>query len=321
MQRQFPIKKSPPDPKDFKLVQLMAAEVLNEEKINSGFCGPIYDQGESGFCWGFMALAFENWLYNKHKAGSAHHLSPLYLIQAVKNSSYSDYPTIEGESIRAAVKGLQKAGSVAEVRYPYSKYTGGLSFAVPSAELLKISERFRIGPYAAVLNLNEITTSLSCGKPVMAGVVWTDRFFEGYQLAYPYGNPVGGHAILLLNNYPNMTLFGRKGWIKFQNSWGKEWGENGFGWIAHDYLRESTFYIEGYTANYLNNRIPPYKTNFREKNLLLVSDDIPFTLDQAPIIIPETGRMVLPIRAVAELFGCDVNYEPVTKNVSLIRPY
>lgn len=321
MNRQFPIKPSPPDARDYKLTALMAGQVLNEEKTNSGFCGPVYDQGASGFCWGFAATAYINWLYNKHKVNSLHHLSPLYLIQQVKNGSYSDYPTIEGESIRAAIKGAQKAGSVAEVRFPYDLYEGGLAFRIPSAELLRISERFRIGPYAAVLSLDEITTSLSLGNPVLAGVIWTDRFFEGYQLDFPFGTSVGGHAILLLDNYPNKTLFGRKGWIKFQNSWGEEWGEGGFGWISHDYLRHKDdqvgmpFYIEGYAAAYLDSGIPPYEVEMEIDNHTIVADNVIYTTDSAVKIDPTNNRTYSPVRALLESIGFTMEWNPVTRKV------
>ena len=141
MERKFTLQKSPIDKRDFKLSALMLPQVLNEEKINSMYCGPVLDQLDNGFCWGFAGIAYLNWLYNKFKANSQHDLSPLYLIQQVKTGDYSDYPTQDGESIRAAIKGLQKAGSVAEVRYPYSNYQGNLAFKPLPAELLKISER------------------------------------------------------------------------------------------------------------------------------------------------------------------------------------
>jgi len=323
--RQFPIKKSPPDSRDFRLTALMLPQVLNEEKINSMYCGPVYEQGTYGFCWGNAAIAFANWLYNKHRAGSQHQLSPLFLIQQVKNSTYADYPTTEGDTIRAAMKGLQKSGSVAEVRYPYDLYEGGLAFRVPSDELNKISERFRIGPYAGVLTLDEITTALSLGNAVLAGVMWTDRFRQGYQLDFPFGTAIGGHAILLLDNYPNKTLFGRTGWIKFQNSWGTDWGESGFGWISHDYLRQrvdgngAPYYIDGFTANYSESAVPTFETEWHINDNIVKFDDIPYTLDQPPVIDTQTGRTLTPTRATLEGLGHKVTWEPITQTITSKR--
>lgn len=322
MERQFPIKKSPPDERDYRLTMLMAGEVLNEEKINSNFCGPIYDQGASGFCWAFAATAYLNWLYNKHRANSQHHLSPLFVAQQVKTSAYSDYPAQEGESIRAAIKGVQKAGSVAEVRFPYGLYEGGLAFRLPSAELLRISERFRIGPYAAVDTLDEITTSLSLGNPVLVGVLWTDRFLQGYQLDFPFGKSIGGHAILLLDNYPNKVLFGRKGWIKFQNSWGSDWGEGGFGWISHDYLRHTdqqlgiTFLLDGYSALYAETGIPPYEMEFQIDNHIIVADNVVYFTDSPAIIYPQNNRSYLGARSLLELIGFEMHWDPISRKVT-----
>lgn len=220
---------------------------------------------------------------------------------------------------------MQKAGSVAEIRFPYDLYDGGLAFRVPSTELLKISERFRIGPYAGVLTLDEITTSLSLGNPVLAGVQWTDRFLEGYQLDFPFGATVGGHAVLLLDNLPNMRLFGRQGWIKFQNSWGKYWGENGFGYISHDYLRQrvdgvgAPYYIDGFTANFLDPCIPAYGMEMQIGNPIMKADDVPYTLDQAPVIDRATGRTLLPARAIMEAMAHKITWEPTTQTIKSRR--
>ena len=322
MDRQFPIKRSPPDERDYRLTALMVGEVLNEEKVNSNFCGPIYDQGTSGFCWAFAATAYLNWLYNKHRVNSQHHLSPLFVAQAVKSSTYSDYPQQEGESIRAAIKGVQKAGSVAEIKYPYGGYGGRLSFPSVDAFLQTISQRFRVGPYAAVDTLDEITTSLSLGNPVLAGVLWTDRYLQGYQLDFPFGTVIGGHAILLLDNYPNKVLFGRKGWIKFQNSWGEDWGESGFGWISHDYLRHVDqqlgfgFLLDGYSALYVENGIPPYEIEMQIDNHTIVADDVIYITDTAPKIGSD-NRTYLPVRSLTEVVGYDVQWEPLQKRIEL----
>jgi C1A family cysteine protease len=40
----------------------------------------------------------------------------------------------------------------------------------------------------------------------------------------------GGHAILLVGFTDSNKLF------KFQNSWGKNWGDFGYGYIPYDYV-------------------------------------------------------------------------------------
>jgi len=43
---------------------------------------------------------------------------------------------------------------------------------------------------------------------------------------------VGGHAICVVG-YDDA-----KKWFKFKNSWGKTWGDGGYGYMSYDYMAE-----------------------------------------------------------------------------------
>lgn len=325
MIRQFPIKPSPPDPRDYKLTALMAtATSLPSEAQNSQWLTHIYDQGPSGFCWAFCIAQIINYYCNKNRVNSEHILSPLYVAQAVKNSLYVDYPNQEGESIRAAVKGGQKAGSVAEVRYPYSGYLGDVQFPQVAEELARVSERFRLGPYAKVSTLDEIRQSLNAGKPVASGILWTDRFYDKSWLDWPFGTVKGGHAIPLFDYSDTLTKWGRTGWIKFANSWGKDWTEDkGFGYISYDYINykdqqtNMPFLLDAYSVDFINTSIPAYNVNLQIDSTDAYADDIHYRLDQAPVIDKATGRTLLPVRAVAEMAGYEVGWDGTTRRINL----
>jgi len=326
MERQFPIKKSPEDKRDFKLTELLAPIPLPISKTNSQYCSPSEEQDVYGLCWSFMMDSIINWYCNKYRLNSKHRLSPLYIAQAVKGSTYSDYPLQEGESIRAAIKGGQKAGTVAWSRYPYEAYQGGLRFPLAPEDLLLVSERFRIGPYAKVSTIDEIKQSLNAEKPVASGIVWTDRFMDKNWLDFPFGTVKGGHAIPLYDYSDTLTKWGRTGWVKFQNSWGEDWcDEKGFGYVSYDYLRHvddqmnMPFLIDAYSVDFINTTIPAYNVNLQIDSRDAYADDIPYFLDQPPIIDTSTGRTLLPVRAIADMAGYRVNWESTTRRINLRR--
>lgn len=41
-------------------------------------------------------------------------------------------------------------------------------------------------------------------------------------------------------------------------------------------------------------------------------------IDQAPMIMPETGRTVVPVRALAEALGCEVSWDPVKQQIDIV---
>lgn len=322
MERKFPIKPSPPDERDFNLMKLFSLTVTPPEKKNSQHCSPSEEQGEFGLCWSFMMDSIINYYCNKYRLNSKHRLSPLYIAQAVKTSDYCDYPEIEGESIRAAVKGGQKAGTVAWSRYPYEAYQGDLKFPPTVESFALVAERFKIGPYAKVTTVEEIKQSLNAEKPVASGILWTDRFFDKNWLDWPFGKVVGGHAIPLYDYSDTLTKWGRTGWVKFQNSWGEDWcDEKGFGYVSYDYLRHVTdqqpFLIDAYSIDFINTNIPAYNVNLQIDSKDAYADDIHYVLDQPPIIDASTGRTLLPVRAIADMAGYQVSWDGTTRRINL----
>ncbi|MBD2325422.1 C1 family peptidase [Alkalinema sp. FACHB-956] len=55
------------------------------------------------------------------------------------------------------------------------------------------------------------------------------------------GHPIRGHAALAIGYDDNHTVPNHSpGAIYFKNSWGKDWGDKGFGWLPYDYILKAT---------------------------------------------------------------------------------
>lgn len=92
-------------------------------------------------------------------------------------------------------------------------------------------ERVATGPGVVERTLD----CLQLGCPVVGGFGVTSRFMEGngtIPAPRPGERREGGHAIALL-------AFDRRGErVAFANSWGSDYGERGYGWLAAEWLQD-----------------------------------------------------------------------------------
>jgi len=139
-------------------------------------------------------------------------------------------PDAEGTTIRMAMKVIKTKGVCREKFWPYSPHqkTKAQKGAVIDAK------KFCVLSYARILNLNELRLSLYSKGPCVIGV----EVFEGFMrtktgiIPLPRKNEsaLGGHAICAVGYDDQKKL------IKFKNSWSKEWGKKGFGFLPYSYI-------------------------------------------------------------------------------------
>lgn len=88
--------------------------------------------------------------------------------------------------------------------------------------------------------LTEIKQTLAQELPVMFGF----QVFESIQCAsdgkIPYPargeKQIGGHAVLCVGYDDSLKIGACEGAFLIRNSWGKGWGEKGYGWLPYEYL-------------------------------------------------------------------------------------
>lgn len=316
MDRQYLLHKSPEDPRDYNITKLvMQAAPEIEEVTTSQYCGAIYDQGYNGFCWTHMMAAIINNFLNRHFPGLGYNISPLYIAAAIKQSEYTDYPAEEGDTIRAAVKGVQKLGAVAESIYPYFGYRKPLRFPEITPIMKRMAERFRVGPYARITTPDEMAIALNAGNALALGLIWMSSAETDCWLDMPNGSVLGGHAVAGFDISKTLVKKGRKGWVKFQNSHGKDYGEKGFGYVSFDYLKcvadwGDSFLIDCFAVgpDLAAAMLPAIRQSYKDGAATAIIDGHPMLLDQPAIIMPETGRFVVPMRKFGEQSGYTVEY-------------
>lgn len=99
-----------------------------------------------------------------------------------------------------------------------------------------------------LVNKNDITnlkSILYSGFPIMIAIdvdASFDNLKSPFILKQKSGSVRGGHAIVVVGYDDNLNAF------KVQNSWGENWGDNGFFWIDYDFFPTAVIGSECYIA-------------------------------------------------------------------------
>jgi hypothetical protein len=119
----------------------------------------------------------------------------------------------------------------------------------------------------------ELKVHLFNDLPILTGL----RIDEGFRNARRdfiwrsrIGNSIGGHAVLVIGYDDRRRAF------KLINSWGRKWGDGGYGWINYRYFGRVA--NEGYVVKDLRNGPPPdispLKPRRRSKPALVTLDKV-----------------------------------------------
>ena len=215
------------------------------------WCPPIEDQGQLGSCTAHAGVGIVEY-YEKRSFGKHIDASRLFLYKATRNLA-----ELEGDSgafIRSTMGALVLFGVPPEKYWPYTDSSPEFD-REPSAFCYSFAENYRGIKYfrhdPAGLSESEvlkgIKTSLAAGVPSMFGfTVYSsiDQADRNGKIPFPCGTErvVGGHAIVAVGHDDAMSVKNADceaatvGALLIRNSWGEEWGDQGYGWLPYEYV-------------------------------------------------------------------------------------
>lgn len=194
---------------------------------------PILDQGSLGSC---LANAIYALMYitSNGKINS----SRLYNYLCYRASDNDSLTEDTGGTVRGGMKAIKNYGLCDEKLWPYINILDKFQQLPPRTCFINTYNIKNFVYNFIPQNITSIKNSLASGKPILVGIVVYDSFYNNSANKYgliPYPNTInesvlGGHAILLIG-YDDKTET-----IKFQNSWGINWGNKGYGFIPYKYI-------------------------------------------------------------------------------------
>lgn len=172
--------------------------------INYKYWWPSGWWGDQGYTPQCVAYSWAHWLAEGHitqkesrKNGSSP-IDPEYLYNESQKVDMWEGENYDGTSVRAGAKILKNHGFISE--------------------------------YLWAWDLNTTIRAILTSGPVVAGTWWySDMFFPDKKgIINVSGDKMGGHAYLLDGVNTDREIF------RIKNSWGRNWGNKGFGYISFD---------------------------------------------------------------------------------------
>jgi C1A family cysteine protease len=234
MSRKYGWIKDATDSRDFLFKSIQRPTVLPRKVDLRKFCPPVEDQGELGSCTANALAGILEFLEIKDgmKLIDLSRLFIYYNERAVEGNVDSD----SGAMLRDGIKTLAKLGVCAEKEWKYdiSKFK-----IKPTKKAFADASQHTIVSYYRILNLDEMKNCLAKGHPFVFGFVVYESF-ESEQVAatgivnMPLSDEqiLGGHAVVAVGYDDSQKRF------VVRNSWGSEWGMEGYFTIPYEYLAD-----------------------------------------------------------------------------------
>jgi C1A family cysteine protease len=214
------------------------------------WCSPVEDQDRLGSCTAHAGVGiveyFERRAFNKHIDASR-----LFLYKVTRN--LLNWHGDTGAFLRTTMEAMVLFGVPPE---EYWKYNSDDFDKEPSAFLYAFAQNYQTISYYRLdppetpkeVLLSRIKTSLAASLPSMFGLSIYSSIDQAEKTgAIPYPIPgeklLGGHAVMAVGYDEKIRIKNSNpgaqettGALLIRNSWGTEWGEEGYGWLPYSYV-------------------------------------------------------------------------------------
>lgn len=218
-----------------------------------GWCSPIEDQGRLGSCTAHAGIGLVEY-FERRAFGTHIDASRRFLYKTTRDLLHWEGDT--GAFLRTTMRAMVLFGVPPEEHWLYTDRKPDFdeepsAFLYSYAESFRAIDYYRLDPPGTALDelLNRIKTYLAAGLPSMFGF----RVYSSYTQAkkgegkIPYPTPgesaVGGHAVDAVGYDDGMKIKNTNqgarettGAFLIRNSWGTEWGADGYGWLPYEYV-------------------------------------------------------------------------------------
>jgi C1A family cysteine protease len=211
-----------------KLRSMNLPEVVDWRNMNGqNYVSPILNQGNCGSCVAFATVATLETQMNVNYFGGMFRFSPQALFSCGGGACEM------GWMPSAAAEYLQSSGAVDEACLPYTSGATGQDVACSETCGDAPSRSMKIASYSQPTNymkdVDSVKAALQKGPLVTTLTVYTDfLLYKSGVYKQTTGKAEGGHAISIIGYDDTKQAY------IIRNSWGPDWGMDGFAYVSYD---------------------------------------------------------------------------------------
>jgi len=217
---------------------------LPKKKDLTEFCSPIEDQQWLRSCTACAGMGlveyFQRRAFGKHIDGSR-----LFLYKVTRNLSGGEGDA--GAFLRDTMKAMVLFGVPPEQYWAYEPekfQEEPPAFCYAYAQNYKAIRYFRLDPPGTPTSdvLSTVKKFLAAGFPSMFGFTTFSsmpRRHDGKdEIPIPSKGErtLGGHAVMAVGYDDERVIGDQRGALLIRNSWGIDWGKEGYGWLPYAYI-------------------------------------------------------------------------------------
>jgi C1A family cysteine protease len=232
-----------------KKTSIIKAKSLPKTVDLRKWCSPVKTQGSLGSCTAQAIISlleyYEKKAFKKYIEGSRNFL---YKVTRKLLKWEGD----SGAFIRTTIGAIVLFGVPPEEYWPYDEKKYDIEptpFCYAFAQNYKTIKYYRLDSQKTSKNtlLKKIKHHLASGLALVFGFSVYSSFTQADntgKLPYPcpHEKSAGGHALMAVGYSDTIEIKNKncnnktKGAILIKNSWGSNWGEEGYGWLPYDYI-------------------------------------------------------------------------------------